>query len=233
MFKPVYSKEVAKCLGLDKKLRTKRLLLLSLGLVASFALAKLDHDRNAAALVLEQRANSVASIQKVAEPPPQSPVDKKIVIIADYVSKNYRIAHDAAVHIVKTTFSATDKAPNVDPVTIVAIMAVESSFNPIAESVAGAKGLTQSLPRAHPEKMRDLKRKNGHILDISDNIAVGVKIYSEYLDKFNGDETRALQQYNGSLSDKTREYSKKVLLVKGRIRSHLSSAADGRESGKG
>ena len=41
---------------------------------------------------------------------------------------------------------------NLDPVLLLAVMATESSFNPNAQSRAGAQGLMQVLTRVHTEK---------------------------------------------------------------------------------
>ena len=41
---------------------------------------------------------------------------------------------------------------NLDPVLLLAVMATESSFNPNAQSHAGAQGLMQVLTRVHTEK---------------------------------------------------------------------------------
>lgn len=64
--------------------------------------------------------------------------------------------------------------------------------------------------------------RSGHILNIADNIELGARIFSEYLRKFDGNSTKALQQYNGSLGDPRQGYSKRVLSLRSKIASAIS-----------
>lgn len=142
---------------------------------------------------------------------------------ADYIASSFRIAREASQYIAMEAFLAA-REHSVDPLLLLSIIGVESGFNPISVSSVGAMGLTQALPRAHPEKMAFLARNQGHILTISDNIRVGARILSEYLRKFQGNTVKALQQYNGSLHDPEQTYSRKVL----RLRARLNEAAQSR-----
>ena len=45
------------------------------------------------------------------------------------------------------------------------------------------------------------------------SLDMGGQIYAEYRTKFNGNQVLALQQYNGSLKDKSRRYSNKVMAM--------------------
>lgn len=69
----------------------------------------------------------------------------------------------------------------------------------------------QALPRAHPEKIREIKLNGGSVYGIRNNLSLGAQIYKEYLDSSKGNQTIALQRYNGSLNDGNRTYSKKVM----------------------
>lgn len=129
--------------------------------------------------------------------------------LASYISKNYQIASQSAKHIVESAFIVSEKHKT-DPILMLAIIAQESRFNPIAESSAGAIGLTQTMPSAHPEKIQALQQRSGNILNVADNIELGAKIFAEYLQRFKGNTTLALQQYNGNLADANKLYSKKV-----------------------
>lgn len=129
--------------------------------------------------------------------------------LASYISKNYQIASQSAKQIVESAFSVSEKHKT-DPILMLAIIAQESRFNPIAQSSAGALGLTQAMPSAHPEKIQAIQKRSGNILNVSDNIDLGTKIFAEYLQRFKGNTTLALQQYNGNLADSNKLYSKKV-----------------------
>ena len=71
--------------------------------------------------------------------------------VAKWISRKYRVSNEAVRDIVEMSFSASDKF-EVDPYVVIAVIAIESSFNPLAESGAGALGLMQVMPRIHRKK---------------------------------------------------------------------------------
>ena len=107
-----------------------------------------------------------------------------------------------------------------DPMLILAVIAVESRFNPIAESVMGAKGLMQVIPRFHPEKFGPLGGEQV-AFETTANITVGAKILKEYLGR-TGDLTNALQLYVGASTEEAENgYSAKVIAERERLNSAL------------
>src|SRR3970040_234380 len=72
--------------------------------------------------------------------------------ISAFLAKRYRVAQAVTLDFVRLAFAAGHHM-SIDPLLIIAVMAVESSLNPIAESVAGAKGLMQIIPKYHAEKL--------------------------------------------------------------------------------
>jgi soluble lytic murein transglycosylase-like protein len=103
----------------------------------------------------------------------------------------------------------------VDPLLIIAVMAVESRFNPIAESVAGAKGLMQIIPRYHTDKFHEHGGVKA-VFDPETNILVGSQIIKEYLAR-TGELNSALQMYAGAVSDEQEGYFGKVMTEKERL----------------
>jgi len=102
-----------------------------------------------------------------------------------------------------------------DPLLIVAIMAVESSFNPRAVSNMGAQGLMQVIPRYHQDKIG--KRRDKYALfDPELNVRVGTLVLQEGLQRY-GSMQRALQYYNGALKDPKARYTRKVMALKKRL----------------
>ncbi len=131
--------------------------------------------------------------------------------IARHLSRNYRIAPEAAEEFVAASFSA-GRIVGLDPVLILSVMAVESRFNPIAESDMGAKGLMQVIPKYHLDKL------NTHggvaaVLDPWVNILVGAQILREYVAR-GGNLASGLQQYNGAANDRTMQYAERIFAEK-------------------
>lgn len=130
-------------------------------------------------------------------------------VIADQISKHYDVNHEVAQKMVKEAYIVGNKH-GLKPELLLGIAAVESGFNPKAKNKSGAIGLMQALPRAHRDKISEVKKRGGSMYNIRDNLEVGAQIYSELLDKYNGNTTLALQAYNGSVKDRKKSYSKKV-----------------------
>lgn len=112
--------------------------------------------------------------------------------------------------------SDASEQAGLDPLLILAVIAVESRFNPIAESIVGAKGLMQVVPAMHEDKLGTLGGARG-LFDPMINIYVGTQILSEYIVRQGGLQA-GLQYYNGAASDATASYAKKVLAEQERLR---------------
>ena len=103
----------------------------------------------------------------------------------------------------------------------VAVIAIESGFNPVAQSSVGATGLMQVIPAYHAEKF---PAGNGDAaLDPRINIRVGTRVLKEYVSRA-GTETAGLQRYAGSTSDPRRAYATKVLAERARLREAAQQA---------
>jgi soluble lytic murein transglycosylase-like protein len=104
---------------------------------------------------------------------------------------------------------------SLDPLLILAVVAVESRYNPVAESDLGAKGLMQIIPKYHLKKLADHGGEQS-LLDPYVNIMVGSQILHEYLRRL-GDTEAALQMYGGAFDEPTPQYANKVLAEKARL----------------
>jgi soluble lytic murein transglycosylase-like protein len=125
-----------------------------------------------------------------------------------YVAQRYRISAAVATDIVAKAH-AVGRRLEVDPLLILAIISVESRFNPIAESDQGAKGLMQVIPRFHAEKLLSVGGEE-MMFELEPNITVGARILKEYMHA-TGDLFDALQRYVGASSDDdANDYSAKV-----------------------
>ncbi|MGH8250342.1 MAG: lytic transglycosylase domain-containing protein [Steroidobacteraceae bacterium] len=81
------------------------------------------------------------------------------------------------------------------PQLVLAVIDVESAFDPFAVSSAGAVGLMQVMP-FWPNELGLATRD---LIDVELNIRMGTSILAYYLDRERGDYVRALGRYNGSL----------------------------------
>jgi len=134
--------------------------------------------------------------------------------LAGYLARRYRVAQEATEQLVGAAHEAGSRT-GVDPLLILAVMAVESSFNPIAESVMGAKGLMQVMPRYHQDKL-DAHGGEDAVFDPMTNIMVGARILKDAVRR-GGGLMPGLQLYNGAFGDENQLYAQKVMAVKERL----------------
>jgi len=144
----------------------------------------------------------------------ETPLEREQRAVAESIAKRYRIADAAAAHFVSVAYRAADQH-RLDALLILAVMAIESRYNPVAESVMGAKGLMQVIPKYHQEKLYQ-HGGDQSLLEPEVNILVGAQILREYQRRF-GDVETALQMYAGALDEPTSAYSAKVLAEKARL----------------
>jgi soluble lytic murein transglycosylase-like protein len=131
------------------------------------------------------------------------------------LAQRYRVSPEIATTIV-TKAHAIGQELKVDPLVILAVISVESRFNPIAESTMGAKGLMQVIPRYHPEKFDPLGGDKV-AFEPEANIKVGTKILKEYMRR-TGDLADALQMYVGASTEENENgYSTKVMTERDRL----------------
>jgi Transglycosylase SLT domain len=135
--------------------------------------------------------------------------------IGEYLAQRFRVSADLATSIVAKVYDAGHEF-KLDPLLILAVIAVESRFNPAAESTMGAKGLMQVIPRFHPEKFREVGGEQS-VFDTRANIRVGARILKDYIRR-SGDLMGGLQMYVGASSEDTENgYSDKVVQERERL----------------
>ncbi len=127
--------------------------------------------------------------------------------LAGAVARRYRVARESAREMVRAAFRE-GRRNGVDPLLILAVIAVESRFNPIAESEQGAIGLMQIIPRFHMDKVAETGAPT--FLQPHANIAIGARILKDAIRR-GGGEVAGLQLYNGSPDDDTQAYANRVL----------------------
>ncbi|MEO8302715.1 MAG: transglycosylase SLT domain-containing protein [Betaproteobacteria bacterium] len=147
-------------------------------------------------------------------------VRPEIDALAASLAKRYRISVAATRGVVSAAYREGQRI-GLDPLLIIAVIAVESRFNPIAESEMGAQGLMQVIPRFHKDHL-DAAGVDS-VLDPHSNIRVGAGVLKEYI-KSGGNEVAGLQRYNGSSADATNAYAAKVLGEKVRLQQSVRQA---------
>ena len=120
--------------------------------------------------------------------------------VATWLSRRYRVAPEPVSRLVQEAWSVGQRA-GLDPTLILAIMAVESSFNPFAQSAVGAQGLMQVMTKVHNAKYEAFGG-NHAAFDPVTNLRVGVQVLKECISRA-GNLEAGLRFYVGAanLSD--------------------------------
>jgi soluble lytic murein transglycosylase-like protein len=115
--------------------------------------------------------------------------------VAQWLSKRYRVAPEPISRLVVEAWDVGAKT-GLDPTLILAIMAVESSFNPFAQSPVGAQGLMQVMTRVHDAKYEAFGGAMA-AFDPVTNLRVGVLVLKECIARA-GSVAEGLRLYVGA-----------------------------------
>ena len=142
--------------------------------------------------------------------------------LAGWIARRYKVAPEPVAALVQEAWSIGQRA-GLDPTLILAIMAVESSFNPFAQSAVGAQGLMQVMTRVHDDKYEAFGGTRAAFDPIS-NLRVGVQVLKECISRA-GSLQEGLRHYVGAaLMEHDGGYAARVMLEQ----SHMRNVADGR-----
>jgi hypothetical protein len=106
---------------------------------------------------------------------------KQQAAVAYWLSKKYNIAPEPLSALVTEAYE-TGARTKLDPTLILAIMAIESGFNPFAQSPVGAQGLMQVMTKIHSDKYESFGGKLA-AFDPVTNLRVGVKVLQECISR--------------------------------------------------
>ena len=115
--------------------------------------------------------------------------------VTDWLSKRYRVASDAINMLVSAAYT-TARETKLDPLLILSVMAIESGFNPFAESPVGAQGLMQVMSKVHRDKFEDHGGVQAALNPVA-NIKVGSLILKDYVTR-GGSVEAGLKLYVGA-----------------------------------
>jgi len=136
--------------------------------------------------------------------------------LAQWVSRRYRVAPEPISRLVQEAFAVGQHA-RVEPTLILAIMAVESSFNPFAQSSVGAQGLMQVMTRVHNDKYEAFGG-NLAAFDPVTNLRVGVQVLKECIQRA-GSVEEGLRFYVGAANlPEESNYANRVLAMQEQLK---------------
>ena len=142
--------------------------------------------------------------------------------VAQWLSRRYKVAPEPIGRLVQEAWALGNRV-GLDPTLILAVVAVESRFNPFAQSNVGAQGLMQVVTRVHDDKYEAFGGTHA-AFDPVTNLRVGVQVLKECISRA-GNLSAGLRHCAGDANLRDGGgYSARVLLEQRNLR----SVADGR-----
>ncbi|MGF6531432.1 MULTISPECIES: transglycosylase SLT domain-containing protein [Paraburkholderia] len=136
-------------------------------------------------------------------------------LVANYLARRYHVAQEPVSELVKAAFD-TGREVGLDPLLLLSVMAIESGFNPYAESGVGAQGLMQVMSKVHSDKFQYFGGQSA-ALDPFANIKVGALVLKDCIAR-GGSLPGGLRLYVGSSTQDDGGYGAKVVAERGRLR---------------
>jgi len=183
-------------------------------------------------LLARQEAREPAREDTAPEPEPDAvarataadpkSLPRQQAAVASWLSRRYKVAPEPVSRLVQEAWAVGHRM-GLDPTLILAVMAVESSFNPFAQSPVGAQGLMQVMTRVHDDKYEAFGGIRAAFDPVA-NLRVGVQVLKECIARAGGLEA-GLRFYVGAANiTEDGGYVGKVLSEQG----HLRQVAEGR-----
>ncbi|HEY2023312.1 lytic transglycosylase domain-containing protein [Paraburkholderia sp.] len=136
-------------------------------------------------------------------------------LVASYLARRYRVAQEPVSELVKAAFD-TGREVGLDPLLLLSVMAIESGFNPYAESGVGAQGLMQVMSKVHSDKFQYFGGQSAALEPLA-NIKVGALVLKDCIAR-GGSLPGGLRLYVGSSTSDDGGYGAKVMAERGRLR---------------
>jgi len=168
-----------------------------------------------------------------AEPGPAGFVDQ----LDDQLAARIPQLEDADRRHLARTIVAEAEAARIDPLLVLALIEVESSFDPDARSDRGAGGLMQLREATLRRELERSRLPDGDPYDPVTNVRAGVRYLRRLLDAF-GREEVALMAYNagpnrilgylreGAIPERFHVYPRRVKAEHRKLRRSLAAPAD-------
>jgi hypothetical protein len=148
---------------------------------------------------------------------------KQQAAVAYWISKKYRVAPEPLSALVAEAYEIGGKM-KIDPTLLLAVMAVESGFNPFAQSPVGAQGLMQVMTGIHSDKYESFGGKLA-AFDPVTNLRVGAKVLQECIQRAGSVEAGLKFYVGAALHPDDGGYGGKVLAEYARLKEVASGRA--------
>lgn len=156
-----------------------------------------------------------SAIDRVTAAEPKA-LPKEQANVTFWLSRKYRVAPEPLSVLVAEAFDIGAKT-RLEPSLILAVMAIESRFNPFAQSPVGAQGLMQVMTRVHTEKYDDFGGQLAAFDPVS-NLRVGARVLKECIQRA-GSVEGGLRLYVGAVTTDGSWYIDRVMAEQMRIQS--------------
>ena len=139
-----------------------------------------ERQEEALGVIEEPAVTELTAVERATASNPKD-LPSQQAAVAYWLSKKYSVAPEPLSTLVAQAFEIGQKA-KLDPTLILAIMAIESGFNPFAQSPVGAQGLMQVMTKIHHDKYENFGGKLA-AFDPVTNLRVGVKVLQECISR--------------------------------------------------
>lgn len=165
-------------------------------------------------------ANGTPTAQALENHPGYAALSRQQRAAANFLVRKYHLAPDAVAAVVAEAYAAADEL-KMDPLLIIAVMSIESSMNPFAQSTVGAQGLMQVMTTVHAERFEEFGGPRAALNPLV-NIRVGASILKELIDRY-GSVDGGLKAYVGAATmGSDSGYGQRVLVERARLESAVS-----------
>ncbi len=184
------------------------------GVALDWLKLRYEQRESAAGNLLASAAEPDAVARATAADPRDLP--RQQAAVAQWLAKRYKVAPEPISALVQEAWAIGRRA-GLDPTLILAVMAIESRFNPFAQSPVGAQGLMQVMTRVHDDKYESFGGNHAAFDPIS-NLRVGVQVLKDCIQRA-GSLQEGLRHYVGAaLLDSDNGYASRVLSEQGHLR---------------
>jgi hypothetical protein len=161
----------------------------------------------------ELMSSDVMAVERATAANPQD-LPKQQANVAYWLSRKYKVGVEPISALVAEAYESGPKL-QLDPALILAVMAIESGFNPFAQSPMGAQGLMQVMTKVHSDKYQTFGGQRAAFDPLS-NLKVGIYVLKDCITRA-GSVEGGLKLYVGSVDNSATGYVGRVLAEHNRL----------------